>query len=91
VTLAVKAKYLGRVLASRNFIEQINNRLSSRNANKVSIRICGFQYANNKTIKIYKKYNLPVNLNGSETRSLLLKEEHRAGCARTGCCKAIRI
>jgi hypothetical protein len=75
-----KFKYLGSTLTDQNWIhEEIRSRLNSLNAcfhavqNLLSSRLL---YRNVK-IRTYKTIILPVVMNGCETRSLTLREEHR--------------
>jgi len=73
-------KYLGKNLTNQNPIaEEIKSRLKSGNAcyHSVQNRFSSGLLSNNLKIKIYRNINLPFVLYGSETWSLILREERK--------------
>jgi hypothetical protein len=73
-------KYLGTTLTDQNCMhEEINSRLNSGSASCHSVQslLSSRLLSRNLKVKIYKTIILPVDLYGSETWALTLKEEHR--------------
>jgi hypothetical protein len=73
-------KYLGKILTNKNDIHvEIKSRLNSGNACYYSVQnlLSSSLISKNLKIKIYKTVILQVMLNGCETWSLTLREEHR--------------
>jgi hypothetical protein len=73
-------KYLGTIVTNQNVIqEEIKRRLESGNAcyHSVQNRLSSWLLSKKLKIRIYKTMILPVVLNGCETWSLTLREEHR--------------
>jgi hypothetical protein len=72
-------KYLGTTGTNQNLIhEELNSRLNSGNACYHSIQnLLSCLLPKNVKIKIYKTIILPVFLQGCETWSLTLREEHK--------------
>jgi hypothetical protein len=87
ITIAIRCfqsvaqlKYLGRAVTNQNLIqEEIKRRLNSGKASHHSVQnLLSFRLlSENIKIRICKTIMLPVVLDGCETRSLTLKEEHR--------------
>jgi sorting nexin-29 len=74
-----KFKYLGAILTDQNCIhKKIRSRLNSGNACNHAVQnlLSSCLLSRNVKIKIYKTIILPVVLYGSETWSLMLREEH---------------
>jgi hypothetical protein len=74
-----KVKYLGTTLTDQYLMhEEINSRLNSGNAfyHSVQSLLSSHLLSRNIKVKIYKTIILPVVLNGCETWSLTLREEH---------------
>jgi hypothetical protein len=72
-------KYLGTTLTNQNDIhDEIKSRLSSGNACYYSVQnlLSSHFISKNLKIKVHKTVILPVVLNGSETWSFTLEEEH---------------
>jgi hypothetical protein len=75
-----KFKYLGKTLTDQNCIhEKIKNRVNSGNACYYSVQslLSSRLLSRNVKVKIYKTVIQPVVLNGCETWSPTLREEHR--------------
>jgi hypothetical protein len=75
-----KFKYLGTTLIYQNCIyEQITSRVNAGNACYHSVQrlLSSCLLSRNVKVKIYKTIILPGVLNGCETWSLTLREEHR--------------
>jgi hypothetical protein len=73
-------KYLGTTVTNQNLIqEEIKRRLNSGNACYHSVQnlLSSRLLSKNIKIRVYKTIILPVVLNGCETWSLTLREEHR--------------
>jgi hypothetical protein len=68
-------RYLGTTVTDQNLIqEEIKRRLNSGSTKLLSSRLL----SKNIKIRVYKTIVLPVVLYGCETRSLILREEHRS-------------
>jgi len=77
---AEKFRYLGRILANQNSIQEENkSRLKSGNAcySSVNSLLSSSLLSKNLTFKIYRNILLSVVLYGCETWSLTLREERR--------------
>jgi hypothetical protein len=82
-----KFRHLGTTLTDQNYMhEEIKSRLNSGNAcyHSVQSLLSSRLLSRNLKAKIYKTIILPVVLNGCETWSLTLREEHRLRAFENG-------